>query len=241
MGARAASGTLAGSRSGSWVSIHEEAAAATSRACVDTLGSYDPRNSLDRRGVRHRRARLPRPREAAARDGITCAGDSSVREARRREPAVVCQQPSVVRSPQFGEGRRSWPRGRRDYRNRGVAIAGPEQARGRKESCRAQATHAWMWAIATVRLAFAGPPIPSKHDWSCVGNHRIEGRCDLDHRAVARPGGAVISSLPRHALLQLVRFAYALQHITELCAASDYALGRALTLRFPRRPTKRSA
>ena len=36
-------------------------------------------------------------------------------------------------------------------------------------------------------------------------HRRIEGRCDLDHRAVAWPGGAVISSLPVHALLQLVQ------------------------------------
>ena len=36
----------------------------------------------------------------------TAARDSSVREARRREPAVVCQQPSVVRSPQFRDRRR---------------------------------------------------------------------------------------------------------------------------------------
>ena len=50
--------------------------------------------------------------------------DSSVGEARRREPAVVCQQPPVVRSTQFGDRRRSRPRGRRDYRNRGKGIAG---------------------------------------------------------------------------------------------------------------------
>ena len=43
--------------------------AAASRASVDTLRSYDSRNSADRRGVgRRRRARLPQPREPAARD-----------------------------------------------------------------------------------------------------------------------------------------------------------------------------
>ena len=52
---------------------------------------------------------------------------ASVGEARRREPAVVCQQPSVVRSPQFGDRRRSRPRGRRDYRNRGKAITRPRR------------------------------------------------------------------------------------------------------------------
>jgi hypothetical protein len=39
-------------------------------------------------------------------------------EARRREPAVICQQPPVLRSPQFRNHRPSRPRGRRDYRNR---------------------------------------------------------------------------------------------------------------------------
>ena len=39
---------------------------------------------------------------------------------------------------------------------------------------------------------------------SCVGTDRTEGRRDLDHRTVARPGAAVISSLPGHALPQLV-------------------------------------
>ena len=52
---------------------------------------------------------------------------SSVGEARRREPAVVCEQPSVVRSPQFGDRRRSRPRGRRDYRNRGIAVVPPRR------------------------------------------------------------------------------------------------------------------
>ena len=39
---------------------------------------------------------------------------------------------------------------------------------------------------------------------SCVGTDGIDGRRDLDHRAVAWPGGVVISSLPAHALPQLV-------------------------------------
>jgi hypothetical protein len=38
-------------------------------------------------------------------------------EARRRESAVVCQQPPVVRSTQFGGRRRTRPRSRRDCRN----------------------------------------------------------------------------------------------------------------------------
>ena len=40
----------------------------------------------------------------------------------------------------------------------------------------------------------------------CMGTGRAEGRCDLDHAAVAWPGVAVISSLPAHALLPIVRW-----------------------------------
>ena len=57
------------------------------------------------------------------------------------------------------------------------------------------------------RPAFAAPQIRASTITSCVGTDRIEGRCDLDHRAFAWPGGAVISSLPPHALLQLSRAA----------------------------------
>ena len=38
-----------------------------------------------------------------------------------------------------------------------------------------------------------------------MGTGRTEGRCDLDHAAVAWPRVAVISSLPAHALLPIVR------------------------------------
>ncbi len=41
-------------------------------------------------------------RSSRRRLALPAVRDSSVREARRREPAVVCQQPSVVRSPQSG-------------------------------------------------------------------------------------------------------------------------------------------
>ena len=44
-------------------------------------------------------------------------------EVRRREPAVVCQQPPVVGSTQLGGHRQSRPRSRRDYRNRGEPAA----------------------------------------------------------------------------------------------------------------------
>ena len=38
----------------------------------------------------------------------------------------------------------------------------------------------------------------------CTGTGRTEGRCDLNHAAVAWPRVAVISSLPAHALLPIV-------------------------------------
>ena len=38
---------------------------------------------------------------------------------------------------------------------------------------------------------------------SCVGTDGTDGRRDLDHPAIAWPGGAVIASLPAHALPQL--------------------------------------
>ena len=55
----------------------------------------------------------------SSRSPSPAARTSSAGEERRHEPAVVCQQPSDVSSPQFGDRRRSQPRGRRDYGNRG--------------------------------------------------------------------------------------------------------------------------
>ena len=61
MGAPVASGTLAGSTSGSGPSIHREAARSDNTCSVDTLRSYDSHNSADHREVeRRRRTRLPR-------------------------------------------------------------------------------------------------------------------------------------------------------------------------------------
>ena len=57
----------------------------------------------------------PKPRRQAALRPFS--------EVRRREPAVVCQQPPVVGSTQLGGHRQSRPRSRRDYRNRGKGIA----------------------------------------------------------------------------------------------------------------------
>ena len=114
---------------------------------------------------------------------------------------------------------------RADYRERGKGIARPEQQREPKQSWRAEAPHAWMSAIATARQvcwAADSEQAQSRLAWARAGPR---DRCDLDHPVVAWPGVAVISSLPAHALLLIVRTSYALQRITgvmrcvRLCAA----------------------
>ena len=153
MGAPVASGTLAGSTSGSWASIQKQA----------------PGGDFSRFRRHPRVVRLAQPsrpsrsrtsssgtipataRSSSSSSTSPAVRDSSVREARRHEPPVVCQQPPAVRSPQLGYRRRSRPRGRRDYRNRGVAIARAEPAREQKQSRRAQAAHDRIWAEALVR------------------------------------------------------------------------------------------
>ena len=130
-----ASGTLAGSTSGSWVSIHKEAA----RGDLSRFRRH-PRVVRLAQPFRPSRSRMSSSGtiSATARSSSsssTSPADSSLGEARRREPAVVCQQPSVVRSPQLGDRRRSRPRGRRDYRNRGEAQAGLDHlSRGERSS-----------------------------------------------------------------------------------------------------------
>ena len=144
---------------------------------------------------------------------------------RVREPAVGWQQPPVVRSAQLGERGRSRPRGRRDYRNRGVAIARPEHAREPKQSCRAQAPHALDVADCDSAPSWLGGRLRASTITSCVGMDRIEGGRDLDHLAVAWPGLAVISSLPARSLLPIV-------HLNTLAAAR-------LRARVRRRSTSR--
>ena len=61
----------------------------------------------------------------------------------------------------------------------------------------------------------------------CMGTGRTEGRCDLDHAAVAWPRVAVISSLPAHALLPIVRSGSQIRGAARLwnaCASSGRAL-----------------
>jgi hypothetical protein len=200
MVARVAPGTLAGSRSGSWAGIHKEAA----RGDFSRLGRH-------RRVLR--RAHLCRPsrswtsssgtisataRTSSSRSASPAVRDSSVREARRREPAVVCQQPSVGRSPQLGDRRRSRPPGRRDYRNRAKGIARPELA-ARAEAVVARSVPARLdvgdcdsapgcWAVDSEQAQ-------SRVAWAPAGPR---DRRDLDHPVVAWRGVAVISSPARH-------------------------------------------
>ena len=61
-------------------------ATASDRLTADTPGRLDPRGDVDDR----RRGRLPQPRVAQLEVGFVAVRDSSVSEARRREPAVDC-------------------------------------------------------------------------------------------------------------------------------------------------------
>ena len=95
--------------------------AATSRVSVDTPGSYDSHNSLDRRAVGHRRrARLPQPREAAARDRRhqRCEVRPSAR-LDAASPRSSASSPRLYAAHNPGDRRRSRPRVRRGHRNRG--------------------------------------------------------------------------------------------------------------------------
>ena len=102
--------------------------------------------------------------------------------------------------------------GRRDYRNRGKGIAGSRPS-GRSLSGNAivapgaqlGAGAPLSWAIATARQvcwAADSEQAQSRFAWArTVPRYRR----DLGHAVVAWPGVAVISSLPAHALLPIVR------------------------------------
>ena len=113
MGARVASGTLAGSTSGSSASIHEKAA----RSDFSRVRRH-PRVVRFAHLCRRSRGRTsssgatPQPNEKQQSEiGVVGRARFVRREARRRESAVVCQQPPGAGSTQFGGRRRSRPRG----------------------------------------------------------------------------------------------------------------------------------
>ena len=87
---------------------------------------------------------------------------------------------------------------------RGKGIARPEQPQEPKQSCRAQAPHALDVADCDSAPSWLGGRLRARTTTSCVGMDRIEGGRDLDHRAVAWFGLAVISSLPARSLLPIV-------------------------------------
>ena len=90
-------------------------------------------------------------------------------------------------------------------RSRGKGIARPEQPREPKQSWRAQSPHASMFAIATARQVCRAADSQQAQSRVAWARAAPRDRCDLDHTVVAWPGVAVISSLPAHALLPIVR------------------------------------
>jgi hypothetical protein len=106
-----------------------------------------------------------------------------------------CHQPPVVRSAQIGDGRRSRPRTRRGYRNRGIAQACADGAPGAEAVALAPAAHSWIWASAAVSLtgtAAVDTPTVRMHDI----RHWVIGarRSDRDRETLCadsrRPGSA---------------------------------------------------
>ena len=116
--------------------------------------------------------RLPLRRKAAPQR--QCCS-SSVGEAGRGEPAVVCQQPRVVRSTQFGDRRRSRPRGRRECRNRGKGIASPDQPREPKQSWRPQGPTGLDVRDHDRAPSLLNPDSEQTGSHSCVGRDRTDG------------------------------------------------------------------
>ena len=122
MGAPVASGTLGGSPSVSWATIHNQAARGDfSRFRRHPSGCTTRTTLSDRRGVRHRRqARLPQPREAAARDRHQRRCE--IRPSGRRDAASPRLSVSSRRLYAAHNSRIAGGHGhavRRDYRNRG--------------------------------------------------------------------------------------------------------------------------
>ena len=100
-----------------------------------------------------------------------------------------------------------------------------------KQSCAAAHTDARYWAIATAHRVCLAADCQQSTITSCVGMERTEGRRDLDHRAVAWPGVAVISSLPAHALLPFVRSTSLPEAVDDFCFNSLRRLLAAATSR----------
>jgi hypothetical protein len=130
---------------------------------------------------------------------------SSVGEARRRKPAVACpagagcakrttRRSPAVTSTQPTRLPQPWQR----YSEVGAAV--------RAEAVVPRPSPARLGlADCDSAPSLLGGRLRASTITSCVGMDRIEGGRDLDHRAVAWPGLAVISSLPAPSLLPIVQ------------------------------------
>ena len=131
---------------------------------------------------------------------------------RTRGPAGVCQQPPVVASAQFGGRRQSrrpgptrlpqpWQRHRRLAAVGTIALRQCDRRAGGAVRGRRTAE----LGDCDSAPGLLGGRFRASTITFCVGVHRAEVRRDLGHAVVAWPGVAVISSLPAHALLPIVR------------------------------------
>ena len=185
MGAPVACGTLAGSTSVPGPASINKPLAATSRASVDTLGSYDSHNPFDRRGVGcRRRARFPQPREAA--DGGRRHRRCEIRPSGRRDAA----------SPRSSVG------GRRFYGAHKSAIAGGHgHAVGAtvqtwRSASQPRRSHASR-AIASCRRVLAGPQAVASVLTDADSAHSetvgVGQKCLCDTERRARPDVATMA------------------------------------------------
>ena len=156
MGAPVASGTLAGSTSGSSASIRKEAASSdlsrfrrhppvttrttlpTSRSRTSSSGTTSQPREAAEGDRRHRRCEI-RP-----------WGRAAERTAGRLSAAAGCGERTVRWSPTVTTTRST--RLSEPWQRHGEA----EQPREPKQSCRAQPAHAWIWAIGAARDSAVG-------------------------------------------------------------------------------------
>jgi hypothetical protein len=102
MGAPVASGTRAGSTSGSSAGIHKDGARSDCSRFSRHLRSHDSHNSADRGGEgRPRRARLPQLRQAAERDLALPARSCAYRSPKRSSASGPSDEQSSREPPRF--------------------------------------------------------------------------------------------------------------------------------------------
>ena len=226
MGAPVASGTLAGSTSGSWASIHKEAA----RGDFSRFRRH-PRVVRLAHLCRPSRSRTsssgttPQPSEkqqseigVAGGARFVRRGGATPRARGRLSAAAGCGEHTVRWSPTVTAtavdatiGTVAYAIVRRGRQR--IAALSPLRSRRGHASWRFLSRKALVQSRRSSRLPLgdrdsAATLLHRRFRAStitcCVGTDGIDGRRDLDHRAVAWPGGAVISSLPAHARPQLV-------------------------------------